>query len=91
VERAATALAGWARYLAVVDAADQAFDADGEAARRHAVAALRDPVAFLDFGAVFPPALRASARFRGAFAEAYGRVADEGAMAAMTERAEAAR
>ena len=28
IERAATALAGWARYLGVVDPADQAFDAD---------------------------------------------------------------
>jgi mannitol 2-dehydrogenase len=91
VERAATALAGWARYLATVDAADQAFDADGETARRHAAAALDDPVAFLDFHAVFPPALRTSPRFRAAFADAYRRVAGDGPIVAMAERAEATR
>jgi mannitol 2-dehydrogenase len=91
VELAATALAGWARYLATVDVADQAFDADGETARRHAAAALGDPLAFLDFDAVFPAALRASERFRSAFADAYRRVAGEGPMAAMTERAQAPR
>jgi mannitol 2-dehydrogenase len=91
VERAATALAGWARYLATVDAADQAFDADGETARRHAAAALADPVAFLDFDAVFPPAVRMSPRFRSVFADAYRRVAGGGAIAAMRERAEATR
>ena len=91
VERAATALAGWARYLATVDAADQAFDADGETARRYGAAALDDPVAFLDFGQVFPPAVRTSPRFRVAFADAYRRVAEDGAMTAMSERAKAAR
>ena len=44
-----------------------------------------------DFDAVFPPALRTSPRFRGAFGDAYRRVADDGAMAAMAERAEATR
>jgi mannitol 2-dehydrogenase len=83
IERAATALAGWARYLAVVDPADQAFDADAAAARRHAAAATGHPPAFLDYGAVFPPALRASPRFRAAFESGYRRVAEEGAMAAM--------
>jgi mannitol 2-dehydrogenase len=91
VERAATALAGWARYLATVDPADQAFDADGETSRRHAAAALDDPAAFLDFGAVFSPAVRTSPRFRAAFADAYRRVAVDGAIAAMGERAEATR
>ena len=33
-ERAATALAGWARYLGVVDPAAQAFDASADATRR---------------------------------------------------------
>jgi mannitol 2-dehydrogenase len=83
VERAATALAGWARYLATVDPGEQAFDSSGEAARRHAAAALADPVAFLDFEAVFPPAVRASERFRAAFIAAYRRIADHGALAAM--------
>ncbi|HEX2780821.1 MAG TPA: mannitol dehydrogenase family protein, partial [Gemmatimonadaceae bacterium] len=89
VERAATALAGWARYLAVVAQGDQAFDADGDAARRHAIAALEDPVAFLEFETVFPERLRTSSRFRGAFTDGYRRVAGNGAIAAMREHAEA--
>jgi mannitol 2-dehydrogenase len=91
VERAATALAGWARYLAVVAQEDQAFDAVGEAARRHAIAALEDPVAFLDFGSVFPESVRTSSRFRSAFTDGYRRVAGEGAIAAMREHAKASR
>ena len=85
IERAATALAGWARYLGVVDPANQAFDASGDAARRHAASALDDPVAFLEYDAVFPPALRTSERFRDAFAEAYRRIAEDGPVAAMEE------
>jgi mannitol 2-dehydrogenase len=83
IERAATALAGWARYLAVVDPEDQAFDASGDSARRHALAAEADPVAFLSYEAVFPPELRSSERFRSAFAAGYQRVAAEGPLAAM--------
>ncbi len=56
IERCATAMAGWARYLAVVDPAAQAPDSDGDAARQHAAEAVADPVAFLEFEAVFPPA-----------------------------------
>jgi mannitol 2-dehydrogenase len=69
IERAATALAGWARYLGAVDPASQAFDAGADAARRYGVEAVADPLAFLGYGAVFPPALRTSARFRAAFLE----------------------
>jgi mannitol 2-dehydrogenase len=83
VERAATALAGWARYLAVVDPDDQAFDASADAARRYAAEATADPVAFLDYEAVFPAALRSSERFRSAFADGYERVASAGPIAAM--------
>jgi mannitol 2-dehydrogenase len=83
IERAATALAGWARYLGVVDAADQAFDATGDAARRHAVAALGDPLAFLEYSAVFPPEVRESPRFRAAFAESYRRIEEYGPIVAM--------
>jgi mannitol 2-dehydrogenase len=83
IERAATALAGWARYLGSVDPVDQAFDSSAEVARRHAAAARADPGAFLEFDAVFPPALQQSARFRKEFAAAYRRVADEGPIAAM--------
>jgi mannitol 2-dehydrogenase len=83
VEHAATALAGWARYLAVVDPEDQAFDAGADAARRYAAEAIADPVAFLEYEAVFPPALRSSERFRSAFADGYERVASAGPIAAM--------
>ena len=70
IERAATALAGWARYLAVVDPAEQAFDAAGDVARRHAAEAAADPSAFLAYEAVFTPAVRSSSRFRVAFVTA---------------------
>jgi mannitol 2-dehydrogenase len=83
IDRAATALAGWARYLAVVDPASQAFDSSADVARHHAANALADPVAFLEFDAVFPPALRASRRLRAAFAAAYRRIAEHGPIAAM--------
>jgi mannitol 2-dehydrogenase len=83
IERAATALAGWARYLAVIDPADQSFDSSADEARRHAAEAVADPVAFLEFDAVFPPAVRTSPRFRAAFAAAYRRIAGDGPIAAM--------
>jgi mannitol 2-dehydrogenase len=83
VERAATALAGWARYLGVVDPALQSFDASADAARGYAASALGDPLAFLDFAAVFPPELQGSPRFRAAFAESYRRIAEDGPIAAM--------
>jgi mannitol 2-dehydrogenase len=83
VERAATALAGWARYLAAVAPAAQSYDSDADTARRHAADAAADPSAFLAFDAVFPPALRESPRFRAEFAAAYRRIADQGPLAAM--------
>src|SRR3954453_12419570 len=82
-ERAATALAGWARYLGVVDPSGQAFDASADQERRHGAAALADPAAFLEFEAVFPPALKASSRFRGQFSQACRRIAEHGPIAAM--------
>jgi mannitol 2-dehydrogenase len=84
IERAATALAGWARYLGVVDPEQQAFDADGNAARRYAAEATADPVAFLAYETVFPPALRSSSRFRSAFVAGYERIAAGGPIAAMS-------
>lgn len=81
--RTATALAGWARYLGTVDPAEQAFDASAAEARAHAARALRDPAAFLEFGAVFPPELRESGSFRSAFVAAYRKVAEDGPLAAM--------
>jgi mannitol 2-dehydrogenase len=83
VERAATALAAWARYLAVVDPADQAFDSSAETARRYAAQAVADPVAFLEFDDVFSPEVHASVRFRTEFAAAYRRIAQHGPLAAM--------
>jgi mannitol 2-dehydrogenase len=83
IDRAATALAGWARYLGVVEPAEQSFDAGGELARRHASAALRDPAAFLDYAEVFGPELRDDDRFRTAFAAAYDRIDRHGPLAAM--------
>jgi mannitol 2-dehydrogenase len=83
IDRAATALAGWARYLAVVAPEAQAFDSSADEARRHAAAAVDDPAAFLEFEAVFGPALRESPRFRARFAAAYHRIVDHGALAAM--------
>jgi mannitol 2-dehydrogenase len=84
IDRGATALAGWARYLGVVDASAQSFDASGDLARRHAAAALADPVAFLDYAEVFGPELRANDRFRTAFAAAYERIVQNGPLAAMS-------
>ncbi|MDX6685757.1 MAG: mannitol 2-dehydrogenase [Baekduia sp.] len=83
IDRAATALAGWARYLGVIEATEQAFDASGEVARRHALAALAEPSAFLDYAEVFGPELRESDRFRAAFVSAYERIAQDGPLAAM--------
>jgi mannitol 2-dehydrogenase len=80
---AATALAGWARYLAAVDPADQSYDSSADAARRHAADAVAEPVAFLEFEAVFPPALHASRRFREEFSAAYRRIVENGPIAAM--------
>ena len=83
IERAATALAGWARYLAVVDPERQAFDADGDRARRYAAEAAGDALAFLEYRAVFPDEVRSSPRFRSAFAAAYECIAAGGPIAAM--------
>jgi mannitol 2-dehydrogenase len=83
IEHATTGLAAWARYLAVVDPAAQAFDSSAAVARGHAAAALADPVAFLEFEAVFPASLRNSRRFREEFSSAYGRIAEGGPIAAL--------
>jgi mannitol 2-dehydrogenase len=84
IERAATALAGWARYLGVVDPEQQAYDRHGDVARRHATEAMADPSAFLEFEAVFPEHVRSSPRFRPAFVAAYEQIAAAGPVAAMS-------
>jgi mannitol 2-dehydrogenase len=88
IERAATALAGWARYLGVVDPEQQAPDASGDIARRYAAEGIADPVAFLDYDSVFPEPVRSSPRFRSAFAAGYDRIAAEGPLAAMSAASE---
>jgi mannitol 2-dehydrogenase len=88
VSLAATALAGWARYLGVVDPEQQSYDADAHVARRHAAEALRTPEAFLEYEAVFPDELRASDRFRCAFADGYRCICEDGPLAAMSRGAQ---
>jgi mannitol 2-dehydrogenase len=91
VDRAATALAGWARYLGVVPPAEQSFDTSGEIAREYGAAAVADPVAFLGYAAVFPPEVSESQRFRDVFAESYRRIAERGPVVAMDAAAGAER
>ena len=82
-ERSAIALAGWGRYLATVPVAEQAFDASGAIARRHALRAVQSPVRFLDFAEVFPSEVRDNEPFRSTFVAAWTRIAEEGPLAAM--------
>ena len=42
---------------------------------------MSEPEAFLEYDAVFPPALKNSMRFRDAFSESYRRVAEDGPIA----------
>jgi mannitol 2-dehydrogenase len=88
VERAATALAGWARYLGVVDPARQAYDRHGDVARRYGAEAMADPAAFLEYELVFSEPLRSSPRFRSAFVAAYEQVVSGGPIAAMSAASE---
>lgn len=80
---AALALAGWARYLAIVPAAERAPDPDGDRAATFAVRSLDDPRAFLEFDQVFTPRLRESERFVDAFAGASRELAARGSIGAM--------
>jgi mannitol 2-dehydrogenase len=83
VECAALALAGWARYLATVPAAERAYDPHGDRAAMYAFRSLADPPAFLEFDQVFTPRLRESERFRDAFATASNALAEGGSIGAM--------
>jgi mannitol 2-dehydrogenase len=85
LECAALALAGWARYLATVPAAERAYDASGERSAALAARALGDPLAFLELSEVFTPRLRESERFRRAFAAAAESLAARGALAAIED------
>jgi mannitol 2-dehydrogenase len=83
VECAALALAGWARYLATVPAAERASDPHADRAATFAVKSLATPEAFLDFDQVFTPRLRESERFRDAFVDAGTALAERGSIGAM--------
>jgi mannitol 2-dehydrogenase len=78
VSCAALALAAWARYLATVPSALRAPDARGERAAELAERSLAEPLAFLELDEVFTPKLRASERFRDAFAAAADQLAHVG-------------
>jgi mannitol-1-phosphate/altronate dehydrogenase len=77
------ALAGWLKYLGSVPRDQQSFDAAGERPREYAAAAQDTPLAFLEFGEVFPEELRASARFRSVFTEVAGLLDTAGPLGAM--------
>jgi mannitol 2-dehydrogenase len=83
IDCAALALAGWARYLATVPAAERAPDPHGERAATLAATSLDDPNAFLELDTVFTQPLRQSERFRDAFATAGRRLADGGPLASI--------
>lgn len=82
VARSATALAGWAHYLADVPVAEQALDALGDATRARARAAVDAPRQFLLDNPVFPTDVATDERFGEAFERAHRIITAEGAMAA---------
>jgi mannitol 2-dehydrogenase len=83
IERSALALAGWARYLAVVPVDQQAFDAGGDRSRELARRAIVDPELFLELDSVFPESLRNSERFRRSFVQAARVLERDGPLSAM--------
>ena len=84
LECAALALAGWARYLATVPAAERAPDPHGErSAALAARVAARTRSRSSSSTEVFTPPLRESARFREAFAPAAGSLAELGPLGAI--------
>ena len=83
IECAVLALAGWARYLATVPAAERAPDPRGERSEALAARSLQDPLAFLELTDVFTPPLRESARFRESFANAAAGLAALGPLGAI--------
>lgn len=83
VDRAALALAGWARYLATTPPEQRAIDSGAEHAATYAVRSLDNPIAFLGVADVFPPSLRDNERFREAFASATRSLATFGPIGAV--------
>jgi mannitol 2-dehydrogenase len=85
VDRAALALAGWARYLATTPTEERAADVDADRAAAYAVRSLDDPVAFLEFAEVFPPLVRDAEQFCEAFASATRTLATHGPIGAVEQ------
>src|SRR5262249_45643669 len=85
VDCAALALAGWRRYLATVPSTERAPDPHGDEAAALAAVSLEEPLAFLALESVFPPAVRASQRFRAAFEAASRRLAQLNPVAAIEQ------
>jgi mannitol 2-dehydrogenase len=83
VSCAALALAGWSRYLGTVPAAMRAPDSRGERAAKLAQLSVAEPLAFLELDEVFTAELRASARFRDAFAAGAVELASLGPLGAI--------
>jgi mannitol 2-dehydrogenase len=81
IRASVTALAAWARYLATVPVAQQAYDTFADEARQHAMRALEDPLRFLEFSRVFPEGLARNARLRDEFATQLARLRDDGPLA----------
>jgi mannitol 2-dehydrogenase len=80
---AALALEGWARYLGTVPASVRASDSRGKRTAELAELSIAEPLAFLELDEVFTPPLRASERFRNAFATAAADLARLGPMGAI--------
>jgi mannitol 2-dehydrogenase len=83
IDCAALALAAWSRYLARTPPAERAPDSSGDRSASFAARSLDEPEMFLELDEVFPPALRASSRFREAFALACRELDARGAVAAL--------
>jgi mannitol 2-dehydrogenase len=87
LDRAACALAGWVHYLADLPIEQQAQDLAAGTIRPRAVAATRDPAAFLQDNPVFPKELATDARFGEAFARSYRQITEVGPLKAMAAAA----
>jgi mannitol 2-dehydrogenase len=83
IERATMALAAWARYLGTFPPEKISHDSSIELATKYGVAAVSDPVTFLDYRQVFPSDIAENQRFRTAFAASYAKIVAEGPLAAM--------
>lgn len=80
---AALALAGWARYVGTVPASMRASDSRGMRTAELAELSIAEPLAFLELDEVFTPPVRASERFRDAFATAAADLASLGPIGAI--------